>query len=237
MGTGKWASAQPHPSSTAPGEHSDYRSVWGANSSTNQWLFESPKDCGIEEEQCVCALKWQCRSDFCPTQITSLIDGLEIGLKGLVPPAFLLPGWHQDRAPFTGISVIIPPGDGGEEPVRGWAGRDGSNQSTSQPGEVQFICLTHTHQHLLNRDLIILLTKTRHYAGFPSIRGMTSNTATSLLVPQCQLSLLHTDIDLALWRPLLPSHLEQAANALVLHEQVLLLLLSMQAWLSATLSD
>lgn len=31
-------------------------------------------------------LKWQCQSDFCPTQIISLIDGLEIGLKGLVPP-------------------------------------------------------------------------------------------------------------------------------------------------------
>lgn len=64
-------------------------------------------------------LKWQCQSDFCPTQITSLIDGLEIGLKGLVHPAFFLPGWHQDRAQFTGISVIIPPGDRGEEPVRG----------------------------------------------------------------------------------------------------------------------
>lgn len=25
----------------------------GVNSSTNQWLFESPKDCGIEEEQCL----------------------------------------------------------------------------------------------------------------------------------------------------------------------------------------
>ncbi len=56
------------------------------------------------------ALKWQCQSDFCPTQITSLIDGLEIGLKGLVFPRHLLPGWHQGRAPLTGISVIIPLG-------------------------------------------------------------------------------------------------------------------------------
>lgn len=29
---------------------------------------------------------WQCQSDFCPTQNTSLIDGFKIGLKGLVPP-------------------------------------------------------------------------------------------------------------------------------------------------------
>ena len=95
---------------------------------------------------CVCAergppLKWQCHSDFCRTQITSLIVGLEIGLKGAVPPASFLPGWHQDRAQFTGISVIIPPGGGGEEPVRG---RDDSNQNTSQPAEIQFIQLTHT---------------------------------------------------------------------------------------------
>lgn len=28
-------------------------------------------------------LKWQCESDFCSTQIASLIDVLEIGLNGL----------------------------------------------------------------------------------------------------------------------------------------------------------
>lgn len=59
---------------------------------------------------CVCVREvlWQCQSDLCPTQITSLIDEPEIGLKGLVPPSHLLVDWHQGRALLTGISVITP---------------------------------------------------------------------------------------------------------------------------------
>lgn len=76
---------------------------------------------------CVCVCRgresnWQCQSDLCPTQISGLIDGLEIGLKGPVPPSHLLVHWHRGRAPLAGIIVIILlPCSAGTE-VGGWSG-------------------------------------------------------------------------------------------------------------------
>lgn len=143
MGTGKWASNQ----------HSAGRTQWLSiclgseqlNQSMALWVPHGLCDRG--GTVCVCAERGGGGVEVAAPEWFLSDTNQQLNWwawnwfkrPGAPPPRHLLPGWLQSRATLTGISVIIPLGDGGEEQVRGWAGRDGSNHNTSLPGEVQFI--------------------------------------------------------------------------------------------------
>lgn len=74
--------------------------LWGEQLNQSMALWVPQELWDRRRQVCVCgdgaerALKWQRWSDFCPTQITSLIYGLESGLRDLMPQTFLLRGWN-----------------------------------------------------------------------------------------------------------------------------------------------